>query len=115
MTTDLEFTVAKRRAEPITFTLGVEPGQKATEQSDHIYSFTPPKSAVMMMPVIDNEDTGDLAMTRATFNWLEVGLSTEDSERILARLRDPADDLDVDTLAKVISGLSERASARPST
>lgn len=112
---DLEFTVAKRRVEPITFTLGVEPGQKATEESDHVYTFTPPKNAVMMMPVFDNEAATDLGMTRATFDWLSEGLSEEDSDRIMARLRNKDDDLDIDTVAKVISGLAERVAARPPT
>lgn len=112
---DLEFKVAKRRAKPITFTLGVEPGEKATEEGDHVYSFTPPKSAVMMMPVLDSDEVTDIGMTRATFDWLSEGLSEEDSDRIMARLRDPKDDLDIDTLAEVIQGLSEKVSGRPST
>lgn len=112
---DLEFKVAKRRTAPITFTLGVAPGQKVTQQGSHVYSFTPPKSAVMMMPVLDVDEPTDIGMTKATFNWLSEGLSEEDSDRIMARLRDKKDDLDIDTLADVIQGLSEQIAARPST
>lgn len=104
---DLEFTVAKRRREAVTFKLG----------DDHVYTFTPPKSAVMMMPLInpeEGEDTG-LAITKSTFDWLGDGLSEEDNQRIQARLKDPEDDLDVDTLSEVVAGLSEKVGGRPTT
>lgn len=104
---DLEFTVAKRRQQPITFTLG----------DDHEYVFNAPKSAVMMMPVFDSTDDGvsELDITKSTFDWLGEGLSEEDSKRIKDRLRDPGDDLDIDTLSDVVKQLSEKVSARPST
>lgn len=106
---DLEFDIAKRRTDPITFTLGSD---------KHLYSFNPPKSAVMMMPILEpNPDKaqGNLDLTRATFDWLGDGLSEEDNERIKARLKDPKDDLDVDTLGKVVEGLSEKVAGRPTT
>lgn len=113
---DLEFTVAKRRKQTITFTLGVEPGDKVTKEAEHVYSFTPPKSALMMMPIIAPDGgNSELGMTKATFDWLGSGLSEEDNERIKKRLRDPKDDLDVDTLSDVIKGLSEKVSGRPTT
>lgn len=103
---DLEFEVAKRDLRPITFKLG----------DDHEYVFTPPKTAAMLMPILDpsGEDLG-MDLTRATFDWLGDGLSDEDNDLILERLRDPADDLDSDTLTAVVTALSEKVSGRPTT
>jgi hypothetical protein len=132
---DLEFEVAKRRTKPITFSLGggnalLQPAVEADEEAgveaqaevrgadDHEYSFIPPKSALMLMPVIDGSASGDggLAVTKATFDWLGEGLSLEDQKRINDRLKDNKDDLDIDTVSEVIKALSERASGgRPTT
>lgn len=131
---DLEFEVAKRRTKPITFSLGggnalLTPAVEADEEAgvegqaevrgadDHEYSFVPPKSALMLMPVIDGSAGGDgLAVTKATFDWLGDGLSLEDQKRINDRLKDGKDDLDIDTVSEVIKALSERASGgRPTT
>lgn len=117
---DLEFDVAKRRSEPITFTIG---------KSDHEYVFNPPKSAVMMLPIIEpgapeedgkqtkkeSHEEAKLALTKATFDWLGEGLSKEDHELLVSRLKDPKDDLDVPTLSNIVKGLSERIAARPTT
>lgn len=111
---DLEFDVAVRRHEPITFTLGLAPGD--TEK--HVYTFVPPKSAVMLMPILETSSSGgerNMDLTKATFDWLGDGMSEEDNERIKSRLKDKNDDLDVDTLSKVVEGLSEKVSARPTT
>jgi hypothetical protein len=128
---DLEFDVAVRRSEPITFTLGganallraaveakgEDPGKPEKRGvDDHVYSFDPPKSAVMLMPVLENGDgNGGIAMTKATFDWLGQGMSKEDNDRILARLKDPKDDLDVDTLSNVVEALSSKVAGRPTT
>lgn len=136
----LEFDVAKRRAEPIPFKLGGDSAllRAATEavpatdqqpeipaqpevrgKDDHVYTFTPPKSAVMLMPLIEPGEGGaaeqNLAVTKATFDWLGSGLSESDSQRIQTRLRDPKDDLDIDTLATVVQRLSENVGGRPTT
>lgn len=112
---DMEFSVAKRRKKPITFTLEGDP---------HVFSFKPPKDAVMLMPLLpvsdeEAENTGpldaNLAMTKSTFDWLSEGLNKKDNEIILKRLRDPEDDLDVDTLSDVVKALSEKVAARPTT
>lgn len=111
---DLEFNVAKRRHEPITFTLGLAPADSTL----HVYTFTPPKNAVMLMPIMDGDSTGNdrqMDLTRATFDWLGDGMSDEDNERLKSRLKDPKDDLDVDTLSEVVEKLSEKVAARPTT
>lgn len=103
---DLEFQVARRRKQPITFKLNPEP---------HEYVFTPPKTAIMVLPIIDSSDTGEIELTRASFDWLADGLSEEDELRIFNRLRDPEDDLDVDTIQEVVTKLGEKVTARPTT
>jgi hypothetical protein len=137
---DMEFDVAKRRNEPITFTLGgemlLEPGEdevvaigdgdgKAAKpevrgKDDHVYHFEPPKSAVMLMPILEVDTTNGTGsvgvdMTKATFDWLGQGLSLEDRTRVINRLRDPKDDLDVDSLSDVVQGLSARVAGRPTS
>lgn len=121
---DLEFDVAKRRAEPITFRLGgdtlLEPAHDEEParygREDHEYVFTPPKSAVMLMPILEPDgDNEGLGLTKATFDWLGTGLSIEDRERVIGRLKDQRDDLDIDTLTEIVSKLSERVAGRPTT
>jgi hypothetical protein len=128
---DLEFDIAVRRAEPITFRLGgemlLEPEQPPNDEhpegvparrgrDEHEYVFTPPKSAIMLMPVLESSG-GNLGvnLTKATFDWLGEGLSEYENERIKARLKDRHDDLDVSTLEKVVEALTERVAARPTT
>ena len=106
---DMEFAVAKRRKDPITFSLG---------DDEHTYTFNPPKAALMLMPILAPEEGANegMGMTKATFDWLGSGLSEEDNAHILARLNDDGDDLDVDTLSEVIQKLAEKAaSGRPTT
>jgi len=101
---DLSFKVAKRRTDAITFDL---------EGSAHVYSFVPPKQAAMILPMLDAES--DLEAAKAAFEWLDTGLSQEDQDHLSGRLKDPKDDLDIDILEEVVSGLVERVSGRPTT
>jgi hypothetical protein len=101
---DLAFKVAKRRKDPVTFTL---------EGDDHEYTFVPPKTADMVLPMLDADD--ELGAAKAGFGWLDDGLSKEDQDRITARLKDHDDDLDISTLEDIIEALVERVSARPTT
>ena len=121
---DLVFDVAKKRKKPITFTLGgdnmllrkADPETETSEkrgEDDNVYSFTPPKTALMLMPILEGGDPDGMGMTRATLNWLGEGLTEEENQRILARLKDPQDDLDVDNLTDIIKALSERVGGRP--
>jgi hypothetical protein len=103
--TDLTFKVAKRRQEPITFEI---------EGDDHVYAFTAPKQAAMVLPMMEQAENGLMA-TRAAFEWLDKGLSTEDQDRITNRLKDPDDDFDVDSLEEIVVGLVEAVGARPTT
>lgn len=104
MAAPLSFTSAKRAREKITFDLdGVE------------YTFTPPKDSIMVMPILGDGDTETGAM-RGLFDWLGAGLPKDQEERLIGRLRDPEDDLDIDTLTEIIKGLQEAVSGgRPTT
>lgn len=131
---DLTFDVAKRRAKPITFTLGgesmlIHPATEAVGvegdenyqaaepevrgPDDHEYVFTPPKSAFMVLAIIDDETDG--GALRGTFDWMGAGLSEEDNDRIIGRLRDSKDDLDIDTLTDIVRNLNEAIAGRPTT
>lgn len=100
----LSFTTAKRAREAIPFTLDGEE-----------YQFTPPKDSIMVMPLLDGGDAETGAM-RGLFDWLGAGLPQEQTDRIITRLKDPEDDLDIDTLTEVIKGLQEAVSGgRPTT
>jgi hypothetical protein len=101
---DLSFKVAPRRKDVITFDL---------EGDDRVYSFTPPKQAQMVVPVMSADNDMDAA--KAAFGWLDLGLSKEDQDHITGRLMDPDDDLDIDVLEEIVTGLIERVSGRPTT
>lgn len=104
----LDFQPPKREVVKVPFRLSPDP---------HIYHFTAPKIAVALLPVIEGGDDDDsgLGVTASTFDWLGRGLSVEDNKRIVARLQDPEDDLDIDTLGSVVRGLMERVGQRPTT
>ena len=105
MADSLQFKTAARRAEPIEFVL-----------DDEAYTFIPPKTALMLMPGVfaSGADAG-MAMTRATFDWLSAGLPEDQNDRLIARLRDPEDDFDIDNLTEIISALTEQTTGRPTT
>lgn len=101
---DLSFKVPKRNREPITFDL---------EGSKHEYSFVPDKQASMVLPMLDAES--DLDAAKSAFQWLDRGLSEADRAHISNRLKDPEDDLDIDTVEEVVTALVEEAAGRPTT
>jgi len=101
---DLSIKVAKRRRKPITFDL---------EGSDHQYTYTPQKQANMVLPMLESED--DLEAAKAGFDWLGRGLSKEDMDHLVARLKDEEDDLDFDVLEDLIEGLVEKTGGNPTT
>lgn len=101
---DVAIKVAKRRREPVTFTL---------EGKDREYSFKPPKQASMVLPMMDAED--DLTAAKEAFAWLDRGLSEDDRAHIKARLDDEEDDLDFPSIEDTVTSLVEYLSARPTT
>lgn len=92
----LEFTTAKRRHETFTFTL-----------DGRAFDFTPPKLAGAVLDALDSGDNGTM------LDWFAHGLSADDETFITNRLRDDADDLDVDGIARIVESLVERVVGRP--
>lgn len=103
----LEFKTAKKRAsdraKPITFTLDGDE-----------YTFTPPKAAVLAISAISGDDD-PTEQIKGMFDWLGNGMAQDQQDRLLARLRDPDDDLDLEDLSNVFQGLVEAAYGRPTT
>ena len=110
------FTPAVRKREAIEFDIprGDEP---------EIYHFTPPKIAGAMMPVLDpgavqsddeDEDAGGkVSMTQATWSWLRKGLPAEEYDRLMERIQDEDEDLDVPDVAQVVRWLMGQVTGRP--
>lgn len=102
---DLSFKVGRRSVEPITFDI---------EGKQHVYTFTPPKQAEMVLPMMQNADN-ELMAAKAAFSWLDKGMSDDDIAHMEARLRDPKDDFDIPTLEEIVTDLVEAVGARPTT
>ena len=99
MAASMEFTTAKRRVEPITFKIDGEE-----------FSFAPPKTAPAMFAMFDGSPEA-----KVTFDWLGDGLPEEQNDRLIARLKDPKDDFDVQNLEVIVKWLMEKVSGRPTT
>lgn len=99
----LDFQTAKRRKEPIPFTLDGE-----------TYEFTPQKNSILVMPSLGEDPDGSEEL-RGIFDWLGSGLPEDQEQRIIDRLKDPEDDLDLDMLNRVVTALLEEISGRPTT
>lgn len=97
----LEFTTAKRRTEPIPFTLD---GEK--------FEFIPQKQAGIALALADGDQT---ELMRQMFDWLSDGLPEAQAQHIIDRLKDPADDLDIDQLGDIIGKLQDEIAGRPTT
>lgn len=109
---DLTFDIAPRRKEPITFDLKNDPNETPGSET-YLYTFIPPKTAVLMLPLINTE--GDFAAMRGTIDWFKAGLSTADWEHLDARMSSDDDGFDIENLTDVVRGLNEKISSRPTT
>lgn len=111
---DMAFSVKRRRVQPITFSIGGRRGDGS--EDPYVYEFTPPKNVVMSMGLVErNSRFSETEAMQGLFDWLNAGLSDEDADRIVDRLKDPEDDFDVPDLTDIIQSLQERAAGRPST
>lgn len=99
-----EFTTAKRKAKPITFTLDGDE-----------YTFTPPKTAEMVLPIMETQGDQDVAALKAQFDWLGNGLPDDQHQRLVSRLKDPEDDLDFDQIENVLGWVTKQVAGRPTT
>jgi hypothetical protein len=94
------FTSAARRisTEPITFDLDGE-----------TYSFIPQKTTALAVSGLN----GGADQIKGQLNWLGAGLSKEQGDRILARLTDTDDDLELRTVIEIVNYLLTEMSGRP--
>lgn len=101
-----EFSTKSRERRQIEFTLDGE-----------TFTFTPPKRAELIMSVIAedglNSKGTDTDSIRDMLNWLGDGLGETQAASLLARLRDPDDDLDLDTVNEIARYLLGQSSNRP--
>lgn len=104
MAEHLDYTTSKRKKQVIEFTVdGVD------------FKFTPPKRARMIMPVMEQDDAdamGAMAM-KAQMDWLGQGLSEEQSQILLDRLRDDDDDFDTPDMDNLLEWLMKQVNGRP--
>lgn len=111
---DMAFSVKKRKVKPIYFSIGGRRGDGT--EDPYLYEFFPPKNVVAAMGLVEkNVKYTEIDAMNGSFDWLNAGLSDEDAERIVERLKDDEDDLDVSDLTDIITALQERVAQRPST
>lgn len=79
--------------------------------------FTTPKKAGLIASVVNNVGLDsrnlDTDSTRDLLNWLGEGMSEEDADWILERLKDPDDDFDLSDVNEVAKYILGQASNRP--
>lgn len=73
------------------------------------YTFTPPKSAAMMMPLLEGSND-DMGVVRAGLDWMKQGLDDEQYAAIVNRLKDPKDDFDLEDFEAITEWLVEQVS-----
>lgn len=104
----LEFTSKPRNTQPIPFTLDGDE-----------YQFTPQKVASTVLPMMDPEAVGGLngdyrqRMSQASWQWFKDGLPPDQYQRIIDKLKDPADPLDYPDVTAVTNALISEVSGRP--
>ncbi len=94
------FTSARQRisTEPIEF-----------ELDGDTYSFTPQKTTALAVSGLN----GGSEQIKGQLNWLGAGLSDEQAKKILDRLLDPADDLELVTVIQIVGFLLGEMAGRP--
>lgn len=84
---------------------------------DDEFTFTCPKIAGAMSPLLDPRSNGDgdsnLTMTKAAWEWLYTGLPADQYDHLMARLNDEDDGLDIPDVAEVVRHLMGEATGRP--
>lgn len=104
---DMAFNVARRRVRPVTFTL---------EGDEHVYEFTAPKMAAYSIDVmLGVEESSTQNNVKRMFDWLGDGLREGEVDRIIARIKDKDDDLDLTILEDVLKWLQGKTAGRPTT
>jgi len=96
------FKVAPKNRQPIEF---------AFEDENYTYVFTPPKTAGIVLAVVE----GGTDEAQAAFNWLSDGLPEDQNAHLIARLKDPKDALDIEDIGPMVEGLLEEIGDRPTS
>jgi len=105
-----EFQTATRRNRVIEFMIDADE-----------FHFKPPKRISLVLDSIGMTDGSDedidprLAPVKSMFDWLGQGLPDEESDRLIQRMRDPHDDLDIDDVADIVKWLMEQVAGRPTS
>lgn len=106
----IQIEVKPRGRQRITFNVGGE-----------IYEFRVPKLYGLIDTVQriqgkpgDKSGRAEMQMFSQIESWLFDAMQKQDAERLQARLRDDADDLDVDTMVALFQELTKAASRLPS-
>lgn len=100
-----QFTTAALSKKVITFKI-----------DDEEYRFAPKKVAKMFLPVLGLGEEGEdaeFATIKAQFQWVMDGLDVPSKDRLVERLRDEDDGLDIDTVASIGEWLMEKVSGNP--
>ena len=108
-TVDLEIDVQPRNIKPVTFR--IKGGEDPVTGVNHKYTFLPPKVAPIILDMYDSPDD----MVRILFDWLGEGMSEEDNNILLGRLRDKEDDFEIYALRQLLDGIIAKVSGRPTT
>lgn len=121
--TPLEFTSGVRRDEPLTFSLDgksytIRPAKKAIVVLLNKFFWFDASLNAHDWSLMDDDAkraTAELEPTdEVPASWPEDWYGPQSTE-LSARLRDPMDRFDTDTLEKVVDGLLEQISGRPTT
>jgi len=100
------FTTAKKRRDPLEFTLDEDTPKERTLR------FVPQKVSGMVMDLFDDDDESK-PPAKAAMDWLSDGLSEEDNDYLIARLKDPEDDFDFPDLGRIVKWLVGEVTGRP--
>jgi hypothetical protein len=81
------------------------------------FRFTPPKRAGLIMSVVGtiglDTTSSDTDSVRDLLNWVGEGLSEEQGQRFVDRLKDPDDDFDLEQMNEIARYLLGQSSNRP--
>lgn len=77
------------------------------ELDEVLFTFKPPKTAAMVLPVLEG-GADEVSVVKAGLDWLKEGLDEGQYAAIVARLKDPKDDYDLDEFQDLIEWLVEQ-------
>lgn len=98
----MKIKVATKDRKPVEFDF---------EDEKYTYVFTPPKVAGVVLSVVE----GGMDEAKAAFDWLSDGLSEEQNDHLIARLKDREDSLDIEDIGTLVEALMEEIGDRPTS